>query len=52
MKYDTVTIPKNEYERLLERDEFLWRLEKAGVDNWPMYYMGFRDDDDPEWNML
>ena len=31
---ETVTISKIEYERLLERDEWLDCLEAAGVDNW------------------
>jgi chemosensory pili system protein ChpA (sensor histidine kinase/response regulator) len=31
---EMVTIPKAEYERLLERDEWLSCLEAAGVDNW------------------
>jgi len=31
---ETVTIPKAEYERLLERDSWLSCLEEAGVDNW------------------
>lgn len=29
-----VTIPKNEYDRLKERDDWLECLEAAGVDNW------------------
>lgn len=33
----TVTIPKVEYKRLLERAAFLQRLENAGVDNWEWY---------------
>lgn len=31
---DLVTIPKSEYEELLERDRWLTALEGAGVDNW------------------
>jgi hypothetical protein len=31
---ETVTILKSEYEKLLERDEWLSALEGAGVDNW------------------
>lgn len=30
-------IPKSEYARLLERDEWLSFLEAAGVDNWEGY---------------
>ena len=33
----TVTIPKVEYNRLLNRAERLQRLEDAGVDNWEWY---------------
>lgn len=32
-----VTITKEEYERLRERDEFLSCLEANGVDNWSGY---------------
>lgn len=31
---DTVTIPKKEYEDLLESQKWLDALENAGVDNW------------------
>ena len=31
---EMVSIPKKEYERLLDRDEWLSCLESAGVDNW------------------
>lgn len=31
---DTVTIPKEDYEELQRRDNFLSALEQAGVDNW------------------
>lgn len=31
---ELVTIPKKEYERLLEREDWLQCLEAAGVDNW------------------
>lgn len=31
---EMVSVPKREYERLLERDEWLSCLEAAGVDNW------------------
>lgn len=34
---ETVTIPKAEYEKLLERDNWLSCLEGAGVDNWEGY---------------
>lgn len=32
-----VSIPKAEYDRLVERDDFLTALEAAGVDNWEGY---------------
>jgi len=31
---ETITIPKSEYESLLEDSEWLRCLENAGVDNW------------------
>ena len=34
---ETVTIPKDEYERLMHNSEFLGCLEGAGVDNWEGY---------------
>lgn len=34
MEQETVTIPKQEYEKLLDRDQWLCCLEAAGVDNW------------------
>ena len=34
---ETVTIPKDEYERLIHDSEFLGCLEGAGVDNWEGY---------------
>jgi hypothetical protein len=34
MDVEMVTIKKVEYERLLERDDWLSCLESAGVDNW------------------
>lgn len=33
----TVIIPKSEYERLIEAEEFLNCLRAAGVDNWSGY---------------
>lgn len=32
-----VTIPQEEYDRLVEDQAFLWALEAAGVDNWDGY---------------
>lgn len=34
---ETVTINKDEYERLLRQEEWLYCLEAAGVDNWSGY---------------
>jgi len=34
---ETVTIPKSEYESLLEDSKWLQCLEGAGVDNWDGY---------------
>lgn len=31
---ETITITKQEYDRLVERDTWLGYLEAAGVDNW------------------
>lgn len=32
-----IAVPESEYNKLLERDEFLRSLEEAGVDNWEGY---------------
>ena len=37
MNEETVTIPKEEYESLLDDQLFLSCLEGAGVDNWDGY---------------
>ena len=37
MSKETITISKNEYDRLVERDRFLSCLEVLGVDNWDFY---------------
>ena len=37
MSIETVTVAKEEYENLQERDYFLCALEAAGVDNWEGY---------------
>lgn len=34
---ETVTIPKSEYERLGDAEDFLECLEACGVDNWVGY---------------
>lgn len=39
MSKETVTISKEEYERLLDRDDFLNALEITGVDNWEGYWL-------------
>lgn len=31
---ETITIPKSEYDQLLEDQKWLYCLEAAGVDNW------------------
>lgn len=43
MDKETVTISKEEYEKLKDRDLFLSALEYNGVDNW-MYYEYALDD--------
>ena len=43
---DQITISKEEYEKLKERDSFLERLEAAGVDNWEGYGYAFEYDDE------
>ena len=47
---ETVTIPKEEYESLLEDSRFLAALRAAGVDNWEGYdyafdYLGEDEED-------
>ena len=37
MANDTITIPVEEYERLLNDSHFLEALRAAGVDNWDGY---------------
>ncbi len=37
MKEETVTIPKQEYNEMLNHIEFLNCLEACGVDNWDGY---------------
>lgn len=37
MSKETVTISKEEYENLQERDDFLCALEVCGVDDWDGY---------------
>ena len=45
MTEETVTIPKSEYDRLIESEDELLRLEAYGVDNW----IGYSDAlNDPE----
>lgn len=48
---DFVTIPREQYERLLAAQRRLWRLEAAGVDNWEGYPGGMSDEeeDEDEW---
>lgn len=48
MSEPQVTIPKKEYDQLIERDQFLSALEAAGVDNWNGY--GEAQDILKEWN--
>ena len=43
---DQITISKEEYEKLKERDSFLERLEAAVVDNWEGYGYAFEYDDE------
>lgn len=53
---ETVTIPKEEYESLLEDSEFLSALRAAGVDNWSGYHYaclevyGEEDEEDENAN--
>jgi len=37
MSGEMITITKKEYDRLIEREEWLECLEAAGVDNWQGY---------------
>ena len=37
MENETVTIPKEEYEKLLDDSDMLNCLESCGVDNWEGY---------------
>lgn len=43
-----VSITKDEYAYLKERDAEYRRLEAAGVDNWDGYYYAFRGDGEGE----
>lgn len=47
-KSETVTISRNEYDRLLKDSKFLAHLEANGVDNWEGYAWPDTDDDDEE----
>ncbi len=40
---DKVTIPRDEYEFLLQASEILQALEDAGVDNWEGYELALED---------
>lgn len=42
---ETVTIPKKEYDSLVEDSKQLSRLDDAGVDNWEYNYMRYQDED-------
>jgi hypothetical protein len=37
MDQETITIPRSEYEDLIEQSQWLYCLEAAGVDNWTNY---------------
>lgn len=41
-----VSITKDEYIYLKERDVEYTRLEAAGVDNWEGYYYAFQEEED------
>ena len=43
MTEETVTIPKSEYDRLIESEDELARLEVYGVDNWIGYSDALND---------
>jgi hypothetical protein len=44
-----VKISWTEYQRLVDRDEFLTNLEAAGVDSWDGYHYGYGlEEADPE----
>jgi len=51
---ETVTIPKEEYESLLQDSQFLEALRANGVDNWEGYHyacvdvFGDEDEEDEE----
>lgn len=45
-----IAVPDSEYERLVERDDFLTALEAAGVDNWEGYSAAYRIlEGEEEW---
>lgn len=48
MEDDFVTITKKEYKELLKRDEWLYYLDRAGVDNWGGYdyALELKEEDD------
>lgn len=48
MMDDTVTIPRNEYDKLKEDSNTLAKLHAGGVDNWEWYSESLYGDDDDE----
>jgi hypothetical protein len=46
MNKETVTIPKNEYDQLVEDQKFLRALRNAGVDNWEGFEYALDELDD------
>ena len=48
MSEETVTISKEEYDKLNDSERFLNALEAAGVDNWDGY--GYAQDILEEWH--
>jgi hypothetical protein len=42
---ETVTIPKRDYNSLLEDELLLGKLFAAGVDNWEGYHVALQDDE-------
>lgn len=50
MTEEMITIPKKEYDMLVEESDFLEALRTAGVDNWEGYEYAFRIlEGDEEW---
>ena len=46
LRYETITISRSFYEKLLNDSELLAHLHAAGVDNWDGYTVPFDDENE------